>query len=98
MNVDQIYQSQRDDAFADQFLADTYESFVAMPFSNRGGYPESRIREMLLNEVYLRANTLLGATPRKRTFAQLKRVDSSANGGAVVITDDIITGILKSHF
>lgn len=98
MNVDQIYQSQRDEAFADQFSADTYESFVAMPFSNRGGYPEPRIREILLNEVYLRANTLLGDTKSKRTFAKLKRVDSSAPGGAVVITDDIITGILKSHF
>jgi hypothetical protein len=98
MNVDQIYQFQRDDAFADQFSADTYATFVAMPFSNRGGYPEPRIWKMLLKEVYLRANALLGATAGKRTFAPLKRVDSSGPGGAVVITDDIVTGILKSHF
>lgn len=47
MNVDGIYQLQRDDAFAAQFLAIEYQTFVAMPFNNRGGYPERRIRELV---------------------------------------------------
>lgn len=39
MNVDQVYQLQRDDAFAKQFSAKEYSTFVAMPFTNRNGYP-----------------------------------------------------------
>ena len=50
MNVDSIYQLQRDDAFAAQFSADEYQTFVAMPFSIRGGYPEPRIRKLLLEK------------------------------------------------
>ena len=58
MNVDGIYQLQRDDAFAAQFQAAEYQTFVAMPFNNRGGYPEERIRELLAG-VHERANLLL---------------------------------------
>ena len=47
MNVDSIYQLQRDDAFAAQFSATEYQTFVAMPFSNRGGYPARQIRKLL---------------------------------------------------
>lgn len=50
MNVDHIYQLQRDEAFAKQFSADKYQTFVAMPFNNRGGYPEARIKMLLLQE------------------------------------------------
>jgi hypothetical protein len=39
MDVDRIYRAQRDDAFADQFEEFNYWTFLAMPFSNRGGYP-----------------------------------------------------------
>lgn len=98
MNVDHIYQLQRDDAFGRQFSSDVYETFVAMPFSNRGGYPEPRIKKMLLEEVYQRANALHSAPAGKRTFAPLKRVDGGGPGGAAIITDEIVNGILNSHF
>jgi hypothetical protein len=98
MNVDSIYQLQRDDAFAAQFSAEEYETFVAMPFSNRGGYPEPRIKKLLLEKVHKRANSLLAAPKGKTTFAPLHRVDGGSSGGAVVITDKIVTDILNSHF
>lgn len=99
MNVDHIYQLQRDDAFATQFSAASYQTFIAMPFSNRGGYPEPRIRELLLTKVHERANALLGAEAGMRQFAPLHRVDGGGRpGGAVVITDQITTDILASHF
>jgi len=98
MNVDHIYQLQRDEALATQFSAEFYETFVAMPFSNRGGYPEPRIKSMLLEQVHVRANAILAASPGKRSFAPLWRVDGGGPGGTVVITDKIITGILNSHF
>jgi hypothetical protein len=97
MNVDHIYQLQRDDAFASQFSATEYQTFVAMPFTNRGGYPETPIKALLLEKVHARANELRPAPPSKRTFAPLRRVDGGS-GGAVVITDEIATDILVSHF
>ncbi|MBW7894876.1 MAG: hypothetical protein H3C27_07140 [Opitutaceae bacterium] len=98
MNVDHIYQLQRDEAFASQFAAAEYQTFVAMPFSNRGGYPEPRIKQMLLQQVHTRANELLQPQAGKRSFAPLKRVDGGGPGGSVVITDQIVTDILCSHF
>ena len=98
MNVDHIYQFQRDDAFAAQFSAQEYQTFVAMPFSNRGGYPEPRIKKLLLEEVHIWANNVL-SSDSKRKFAPLHRVDGDGSaGGSVVITDQIVTDILKSHF
>jgi hypothetical protein len=95
MNVDSIYQLQRDDAFASQFSATQYQTFVAMPFSNRGGYPEKRIRELLAN-VHEQANSLLPAG-NKRQFAGLRRVDEVASG-TVTLTDEIIRQVLSCHF
>lgn len=69
-----------------------------MPFSNRGGYPEPRIKKLLLEKVHERANALLARSGQtRRTFAPLCRVDGGA-GGAVVITDQIVTDILGCHF
>lgn len=98
MNVDHIYQLQRDEAFAAQFSATDYRTFVAMPFSNRGGYPEPRIKKLLMEDVHVRANELL-PNDSKRKFVPLHRVDGGCStGGSVVITDQIVTDILKSHF
>jgi hypothetical protein len=97
MNVDHIYQLQRDDAFAAQFSSTVYQTFVAMPFSNRGGYPEARIKALLTEKVHERANALRPAPPANRTFAPLRRMDGGP-GGAVVITDQIATDILACHF
>jgi len=99
MNVDQIYQLQRDDAFARQFSATEYSTFVAMPFNNRGGYPEARIKK-LLETVHEQANGLVKPTASKRTrpkFAELQRIDTTTFG-AVVITDEIVRQILQGHF
>ncbi len=92
MNVDQIYQLQRDDAFARQFAAAEYTTFVAMPFSNRGGYPEARIRK-LLETVHEQANKLLkpiSPTRKRPQFSKLQRVDATTSG-AIVITDEQLT-------
>ena len=95
MNVDQIYQLQRDEAFAKQFIASEYQTFVAMPFGNQGGYPAQRIRS-LLRAVHKRTNKLLLSTSKRR-FAELRRVDETTSG-TMVITDEIIRQILGSHF
>ena len=95
MNVDSIYQLQRDDAFAAQFSATEYQTFVAMPFNNRGGYPARQIRK-LLAKVHARANSLLSAGS-KRQFAALRRVDE-VTSGTVTITDKIINEVLSCHF
>jgi hypothetical protein len=99
MNVDLIYQLQRDDAFAEQFSASEYSTFVAMPFSNRGGYPEGRIRK-LLSMVHKLANQSLkpfSGTRKRPQFAPLRRIDQTTSG-AMVITDEILRRILNSHF
>ncbi len=98
MNVDHIYQLQRDDAFARQFSATEYSTFIAMPFTNRGGYPEKQIKE-LLGRVHEEAKKLLGTdTSRKRkTFSKPFRTDDEGTG-TFVITDAIIRHILDSHF
>jgi hypothetical protein len=97
MNVNHIYQLQRDDAFAAQFSAEKYQTFVGMPFSNQGGYPEPRIKKMLVEAVHDRANSLLNSTTLKRQFAPLRRIDGGP-GGAVAITEQIVTDILGCHF
>jgi hypothetical protein len=99
MNVDHIYQLQRDDAFAAQFSAGKYQTFVAMPFSNRGGYPEPRIKKILLEQVHERADALHAPRRGKRSFAPLHRVDGDGvAGGSLVITDQIVTDILAGQF
>jgi hypothetical protein len=95
MNVDGIYQLQRDDAFAAQFQATEYQTFVAMPFSNCGGYPERRIHD-LVRRVHEKANHLLPGDS-KRHFAELHRIDESTSG-TVTITDEIIRQVLSCHF
>ncbi len=96
MNVDQIYQLQRDDAFAEQFNATEYETFLAMPFVDSSNYPANRIRDLLCNDVHVRANAILNPSPGKRRFAPLRRVDGVS--AALVITDEIVRRILASHF
>lgn len=96
MNADLIYQIHRDEAFAAQFEADEYRTFLAMPFSRRGGYPADRIHELFSN-AHEEANRRVHVPPLPRAFAKLMRVDSG-NPAAVVITDEIIRQILENHF
>jgi hypothetical protein len=95
MNANLIYQLYRDEAFVKQFTASEYQTFVAMPFGNQGGYPARRIRG-LLRMVHERANELLPSSSRHR-FAELRRVDETTSA-TMVITDEIIRQILEYHF
>ena len=93
MNADSLYQLHRDDAFTDQFSSDTYETFLAMPFSSRDGFNEPQVLGKF-HEAHHGANQQTGL---KRIFSKLQRVDD-VNPAAIVITDEIIRRILYSHF
>lgn len=95
MNANLIYRLHRDEAFAKQFTATEYQTFVAMPFGNHGGYPSKRIRD-LLKKVHAQANEKL-LPGNKRRFAELRRVDDITSG-TMVITDEVIRQILDAHF
>jgi hypothetical protein len=56
MNVDQIYQFHLAEAFAKQFTAPSYTTFVAMPFGRTDGYDADDIYRRLKEEVHLLAN------------------------------------------
>jgi hypothetical protein len=95
MNVDQIYRFQRDEAFAKQFTAPSYTTFVAMPYGRANGYDADDIYLRLKEGVHQCANDLGQDLPR--TFAPLERA-SEHKGTAVVVTDLITTRILEDHF
>lgn len=95
MNVDQIYRFHRDGAFAKQFTATSYTTFVAMPFARTDDYDADDIYRCLKEKVYLRANDLGQDLPRQ--FAPLERA-SEHKGTALVVTDLITTRILEDHF
>lgn len=95
MNVDQIYRFQRDEAFAKQFTAPSYTTFVAMPFGRTDEYDADNIYRLLKDNVHLRANALRQGLPRP--FSPLERA-SEHKGTALVITELITTRILEDHF
>jgi hypothetical protein len=95
MNVDQIYRFQRDEAFAKQFTAPNYTTFVAMPFGRTGEYDADNIYRLIKDNVHLRANVLREGLPR--LFSPLERA-SEHKGTALVITELIATRILENHF
>jgi hypothetical protein len=95
MNVDQIYRFQRDEAFAKQFTAPSYMTFVAMPFGRTDGYDADNIYRLFKDNVHVRANDLRQGLPR--SFSPLERA-SEHKGTGVVITELITTRILENHF
>jgi hypothetical protein len=95
MNVDQIYRFQRDEAFAKQFTAPSYATFVAMPYGKINGYDADDIYLRFKEKIHLRANELGQSLPRP--FAPLERA-SEHKGTALVVTDLITTRILEDHF
>jgi len=95
MNVDQIYQFHRAEAFAKQFTAPSYTTFVAMPFGRTDGYDADDIYRRLKEEVHLLANKVRQES--QRPFAPLERA-SEHKGTALVVTDLITTRILENHF
>lgn len=93
MNPDRIYRDEWAKALATQTTAREYTTFVAMPFEERFSYRSREILERVICAATQEANERKEAF---RPFAIPKRVDVPV--GAVVITEQIISGILESHF
>jgi len=94
MNPDRIYRAYRDEAFAKQATGKNYSTFVAMPFHDRFSYRASSIHQ----EVFCKAADLANdKNETKRQFSPPKRVDQGG-GQALEITEEIVIGILESHF
>jgi hypothetical protein len=97
MNVEQIYRLHRDEAFAKQFTAPEYTTFVAMPFGKTDEYDADAVYRLLREQVHLRANQLRAEAKLPKSFAQLQRV-SEHKGTAIVVTESIAIHILEDHF
>ena len=94
MNPDRIYSQYRDDALAEQITAEKYTTFAAMPFADRFSYRSTQIFESVICGAVDEANRL---NETQRKFARPKRADQ-VPGVAVVITEEIVVDILRSHF
>lgn len=94
MNPDLIYSQYRDDALARQATAAEYSTFVAMPFRDRFSYRSKQVYAEVIQAAAVKANELK-QTPRP--FGMPRRIDDG-DGTAVVITEAIVTEILRSHF
>lgn len=97
MNVETIYRLHRDEAFAKQFIAPSYSTFVAMSFGKTDKYDADEVYRLLKEEVHVRANQLRVAANLPKPFLPLHRV-SEHKGTAVVVTESIATRILEEHF
>jgi hypothetical protein len=93
MNPERIYQQHREDALAGQIEATEYSIFVAMPFRDTFSY---RSREVYKEVIQKAAEVANSKHTAKREFDVPQRVDD-ASGQAVVITEEIVVGILESH-
>lgn len=93
MNPYRIYRDEWAKVLATQTTAPEYTTFVAMPFEERFSYRSRDILELVIRTATKEANERKEA---HRPFAIPDRVDVPS--GAVVITEQIISGILESHF
>jgi hypothetical protein len=93
MNPYRIYRDEWEDALANQATADEYTTFVAMPFRDHFSYRSNDVFSNVIVAAVTEANRRGEA---KRKFARPARVDVPS--GAIVITEEIILGILRSHF
>ena len=94
MNASRFYESHREDALAKQIAATKYSTFVAMPFRDTFSYRSQEIYRDIIQKAAEVANKQNAA---KRDFDVPWRADDTP-GQAVVITDEIVLGILESHF
>ncbi len=94
MNPERIYQQHREDALARQIAAAKYSTFVAMPFRDSFSYRSHEIYETIIQKAAEVANEHRTA---KREFDVPRRTDDSGSGQAVVITEEIVVGILEAH-
>lgn len=92
MNPYRIYRDEAADALRRQATADSYSSFVAMPFGDTASYRSRTIFESVICAAVAEADKR-GGLPR--SFAAPRRVDQPQ--GAVVLTEEIVLGILESH-
>lgn len=92
MNPYRIYRDEWARALASQARAAKYSTFVAMPFREHFSYRSSEILSGVVCAAADEANRR-GETPKQ--FAPPERVDIP--GGATVITEEIVLGIIESH-
>lgn len=92
MNPYRIYRDEWAGALRRQATATHYASFVAMPFRESSSYRSHKIFQTVISAAVEEANNR-GGLPR--TFSVPQRVDRPQ--GAVVITEEIVLGILESH-
>jgi hypothetical protein len=93
MNPYRIYRDEWTSALARQATAKEYTTFVAMPFREHFSYRSGEVFSKIIAAAIKEANFRAEA-PRR--FAYPERVDVPR--GATVITEEIILGILGSHF
>ncbi|MBI2926332.1 MAG: hypothetical protein HYY24_11600 [Verrucomicrobia bacterium] len=93
MNASRFYESHREDALAKQIAATKYSTFVAMPFRDTFSYRSQEVYKEIIQKAAEAANKRQTA---KHEFDVPWRMDD-APGQAVVITDEIVVGILESH-
>jgi hypothetical protein len=93
MNPERIYQQYREDALARQIEAAKYSMFVAMPFCDMFSYRSREVHKEVIQKAAEVANSKHTAM---REFNVPLRVDDTP-GQAVVITEEIVVGILESH-
>lgn len=93
MNPYRIYRDEWARALSRQATAERYTSFVAMPFREHFSYRSSEILKNVIGAAVDEANRRGEA---KRLFAAPGRVDMP--GGATPVTDEIVQGIIESHF
>lgn len=91
MNPYRIYRDEAARALRLQATASEYSCFVAMPFREGVRYRSSRILEKILAA----AEEANGQERLPRKFSPPQRVDQPQ--GAVVITEEIVLQILRSH-
>jgi hypothetical protein len=92
LNPYRIYRDEAADALRRQATASSYRSFVAMPFREGFRYRSRRVFKTIISAAVDEAN---GRHQLPRSFAAPQRVDQPQ--GAVVITEEIVLGILESH-
>lgn len=95
MNPEIIYTNYRDAALAEMFSADVYETFVAMPLSDKFSYHPRDILSNVISLSIIQANA-----EGDSTIKQFLDPKTALNipGTANVITEDIVKKILFSHF
>jgi hypothetical protein len=93
MNPYRIYRDEWEDALAHQATAKEYTTFVAMPLRDHFSY---RSKSVLSDVIVAAATEANRRGEAKRKFAEPKTIDGPM--GAIAITEEIVLGILGSHF